>query len=115
MKRLLVTWLALVLLSGCAAGASSTSAPPPPKQVTITLADGKAEPIAEKVELVKGQHLVLTITSDRADAVHVHGFDVEIEVKAGETVTRDLVMDKVGRFEVESHEPVFTLLQLQIQ
>ena len=40
MKRLLVTWLALVLLSGCAAGASSTSAPPPPKQVTITLADG---------------------------------------------------------------------------
>ena len=115
MKRLLAILLALLLLSGCAGGGSASSAPPAPKQVTITLADGKAEPIGEKVELVKGQHLVLTITSDRADALHVHGFDVEIEVKAGETVTRDLVMDKVGRFEVETHEPVFTVLQLQIQ
>ena len=45
----------------------------------------------------------------------MHGFDLEIPVSSGETVTKDIVMDKVGRFEVESHSPVLTLLVLQVQ
>ncbi|HQZ00569.1 MAG TPA: hypothetical protein PKV13_11715 [Propionicimonas sp.] len=115
MKRLLVACLAAVLLYGCTTATPTSSAPPSPMQVKITLADGKADPIAETVELVKGQHLVLTVTSDRADQIHVHGFDIEFDVSPGETVTKDIVVDKVGRFEVESHEPVFTLLELQVQ
>ena len=64
---------------------------------------------------MRNQHLLLTVTSDRDDQVHVHGFDLEIPVSSGETVTKDIVMDKVGRFEVESHSPVLTLLVLQVQ
>ena len=114
MRRLAGLWLSLMLLAGCAVGVTTTF-PPPPARVTITLADGGAEPNGERIELLRGQHLVLTITSDRDDEIHVHGFDLEIPVTAGQTVTEEIVMDRVGRFEVESHDPVFTVLVLQIR
>lgn len=114
MRRFIVMMLGAVLLAGCAVGVTQTI-PQPPSRISITLADGKAEPNGERIDLVKGQQLVLTITSDRDDEVHVHGFDLEIAVKAGETVTREFVVDRVGRFEVESHEPVLTILVLQVQ
>ncbi len=112
--RTLICWLAAaLLLSGC--GKSGTGSVPPPVEVRITLAGGRAEPNGRRVDLVRGQHLVLTVTSDRADQVHVHGFDAEIEVEPGVTTSAEIVMDKVGRFEVESHDPVFTLLVLQVR
>lgn len=142
MRRLAITLVSLGVLAACAppgpgtitvsragspagpaasAAASPSSAAsavptePAPKAVEVTLADGKAEPNGQRVELVRGQHLVLTITSDRDDEVHVHGFDLEIPVRSGASVTRDILMDRVGRFEVESHEPVLTLLVLTVR
>ncbi len=103
-------------LPGCGAGPSASSATPPAAAtVTVTLAGGTATPHGDRIDLVRNQHLLLTVTSDRDDQVHVHGFDLEIPVSSGETVTKDIVMDKVGRFEVESHSPVLTLLVLQVQ
>lgn len=102
----------MFVLSGCTPAQPSAA---PPKQITITLADGKAEPIGERVVLSRGQTLVLTITSDRNDQVHVHGYDLEIPIAKGQTTTTEIVVDKIGRFEVETHEPVFTVLVLQVQ
>ncbi len=135
MRRLVITLVGLLLLAGCSSAApgaptgspagsapsattavgTPTAAEPAPKAISITLADGKAEPNGERVELVRGQHLILTITSDRDDEVHVHGFDLEIGVKRGAKVTRDILMDRVGRFEIESHEPALTLLVLTVR
>ena len=86
----------------------------PRLEIAITLATGKADPNGARVSLDKGMTLVLTITSDHADEVHVHGYDVEIPVAAGQTVTKKILLDQVGRFEVESHEPQFTVLQLTV-
>jgi hypothetical protein len=86
----------------------------PRQEIAITLAQGKVDPNGERVSLAKGTTLVLTITSDHADEVHVHGYDVEIPVTSGATVTKEILLDQVGRFEVESHEPQFTILQLTV-
>jgi len=86
----------------------------PRLELAITLAKGKADPNGERVSLDKGTTLVLTITSDHADEVHVHGYDIEIPVASGETVTKKILLDQVGRFEVESHEPQLTILQLTV-
>jgi hypothetical protein len=127
----------LVLLVGCGGtpGAPSAAEPapttagtttpgPPPatgtpspsaeaaEVVEITLADGRAEPNGERVQVAKGTTLELVITSDRHDSVHVHGYEVEIAVQPGATVRKRIVLDRVGRYEVESHEPVLTILQL---
>jgi hypothetical protein len=115
MRRIFATLFGLLLLSGCtglapvASGSMSSTAN---LGVHITLADGKADPSGERVEAAKGTTLVLTIDSDRDDEIHVHGYDIEIPVTAGKTVTKEIVLDQVGRFEVESHEPALTILQL---
>lgn len=140
MKLSVVAVAGLLVLGGCssgqATGASSSPAPSvsvtttppsgsmtspaasvsekPRQEIAITLAKGKADPNGERVSLAKGTTLVLTITADHADEVHVHGYDIEIPVKSGATVTKEILLDQVGRFEVESHEPQFTILQLTV-
>jgi hypothetical protein len=44
------------------------------------------------------------VTSDTADEIHIHGYDIEKEVGAGGTVTIDFAADIPGQFEVEAHE-----------
>jgi len=84
-------------------------------RVEVTLADGKAEPNGEKVELARGDTVEFVVTSDRDDLLHVHGVDVEIPVGAGETVTKRIELAQTGRFEVESHHPELLIVQLVVR
>lgn len=83
--------------------------------ILITLTDGKVTPNGEKMNVAKGTRITLQITSDHDDAVHVHGFDVEQEVKAGEPATLTFIADQVGSFEVESHHPAKVILILNVR
>lgn len=99
--------------------ATPTETPVPMPSVTvqvvdISLKDGKATPNGDRLALKRYTILRLTITSDREDELHVHGYDIEIPVKAGAKVTRDITLEQVGRFEIESHEPPLTILQLVV-
>ena len=98
---------------------AATETPVPMPQATIqiveiSLTNGKATPNGDRLALAEGTTLELRITSDHDDEIHVHGYDVEIPVKAGAAVKRAIVLDQVGRFEVESHEPALTVLQLVV-
>lgn len=139
MRRAVGSLIGLMLLVGCTAtpaatsattqpqagsspGGSASTAPTasastpvaPTQEVTVTLAKGRVDPNGARLPIAKGTTLVLTVTSDHEDKVHVHGYDIEIPVGAGKTVTRQILLDQVGRFEVESHEPVLTILQLVV-
>ena len=71
----------------------------------MTIADGKVAPDpGRKVEVATGDHVHLSVTSDHADEVHVHGYDIEKEVSAGGTVTIDFTAGIPGQFEVEAHK-----------
>lgn len=141
MRRILPLAAVLVLLAGCAGApasptdsgsplitpasgapsaaptlASPSTAPTPGVQtITIQLADGKVSPNGARIDLQQGQTFVLDITSDRDDEVHVHGFDKEIEVTAGQHLTVQMVADRTGRYEVESHHPEMLIVVLQIR
>lgn len=95
----------------------SPSAAPTPsvRTIVIELADGKVKPSGERVNLRKGEPFVLDITSDRDDEVHVHGFDAEVQVKAGKRAKLELTADRTGRYEVESHHPALLIVVLQIR
>lgn len=95
--------------------AATQASTPQVRTVTIKLADGKASPNGERVELTKGEPFVLDITSDRDDEVHIHGIDKEIEVKAGDQKKVELTIDSTGRFEVESHHPELLIVVLQVR
>ena len=57
----------------------------------------------------------LLVSSDVDDEVHVHGYEIEKEVAAGQSVTIDFTANQTGVFEVETHESNLLLLQLQVQ
>ncbi len=135
MLRSLVVLTVALLLAGCTSGppaptgsvgspaaspaASSADTPLPRLSMTmqvieISLKDGKVSPNGDRLALAEDTILRLKITSDRDDEVHVHGYDVEIPVKAGVGVTKDITLEQVGRFEIESHNPPLTILQLVV-
>jgi hypothetical protein len=123
-----------ITLAGCGSGDDSrgsggaTSSPPPTAATTspstpsasgssieVTIAGGKVTPDpSRRVEAKTGDQVHLIVTSDTADEIHIHGYDIEKEVSAGGTVTIDFAADIPGQFEVEAHEispgPLFTLV-----
>ena len=83
--------------------------------VTITREGDSFTPNGERVELAVDQTLVLTVNSDEAGEIHVHSTpEQEIEYDAGES-EHELVIDRPGVVEVESHEPDVVLLQLEVR
>ncbi|MFE2547728.1 hypothetical protein ACFXGI_04130 [Streptomyces sp. NPDC059355] len=104
-------------------GHTPPSAPPspPPSQapadrtVTITVRDGKVTPAPGRTELRRGERLALRVTSDRADTLHVHGYDKELALPAGQEAVLVLTADRTGLFEVETHESRLVLTQLLVR
>ena len=45
--------------------------------------------------------ITLNVKSDTDGEVHLHGYDIPIETKAGQTVTETFKADKTGDFEIE--------------
>ncbi|MGW6576504.1 hypothetical protein ACWGAN_30650 [Streptomyces sp. NPDC054945] len=92
---------------------------PPSEQadrtVTITVRDGKVSPAPARTELRRGERLALRVTSDRADTLHVHGYDKELALPAGQEATLILTADRTGLFEVETHESGLVLTQLLVR
>ena len=105
--------------SSASPSASPTATPEPTPSasllvVEVSLKGGKTTPNGDRLTATKGTILRLEITSDHDDEVHVHGYDVEIPVTAGTTVKKEITLDQVGRFEIESHEPALTIVQLVV-
>jgi hypothetical protein len=96
----------------------TTSSPEPSPtaaatEIDVVVADGGVTtPIAAEVAL--GAEVLLRITSDVADEVHVHGYDLETEVPAGGTAEVRFTADAAGVFEVEFHERGLLLLRLTV-
>jgi Cupredoxin-like domain len=118
---------ALLLVSGCAAsssgtpssgtssGSGSSSAGAKTTEIVVSVKDGKASPKAHRVKVAEGSQVQILVSSDADDEVHVHGYDIEREVSAGQSVTIEFTANQTGVFEVETHETNLLLLQLQVQ
>jgi predicted small lipoprotein YifL len=83
--------------------------------MTVTREGDSFTPNGERVELGIDQVLVLTIEADEAGELHVHSTpEQEIAYDAG-TSEHEIVIDRPGVVEVESHEPDVILLQLEVR
>jgi plastocyanin len=120
----------LLLVSGCggsstaadpstspAAGSSSAGAGTSAKasDIVVSVKDGKVSPKAHRVKVAVGSSVRILVSSDVDDEVHVHGYDIEREISAGQSSTIEFTADQTGIFEVETHESGLLLLQLQVQ
>jgi heme/copper-type cytochrome/quinol oxidase subunit 2 len=82
--------------------------------ISVAQADGSVTPAPERVPVPLGSPVRLTVTSDVADEIHVHGYELEQPVAAGGSTTFRFTADQAGLFEVEAHETALQLLQLQV-
>lgn len=96
--------------AAAASPSGSTSSPPtsssPAGQlIEVQVENGRVSPSPDRrVEVPKGQTVQIRVTSDHEDEIHVHGYDIEKPINAGQTITIEFVADLTGSFEVEMHE-----------
>jgi hypothetical protein len=84
------------------------------QRIEVTFAHGQASGDTGRVQVASGTAVTLVVTSDVADEVHVHGYDIEKELTPGEPVTLQFDATIAGVFEVELHEAGTVLLRLQV-
>jgi hypothetical protein len=74
--------------------------------------EGRRQPVPGRIQVSQGDRVSINAQSDTAQEVHVHGYDVFVNVPAGGERTRVLRADAPGVFEVElegSHRLIFEL------
>ncbi len=103
------------------AAAAATTSPGFPetgageRTLAVRVRGGAVTPAAATLRTAQGTSVALTVTSDVADEIHVHGYDVTAQVRAGQTVTVRLRADLPGSWDVEMHDPGVSLLRLIVK
>jgi hypothetical protein len=82
--------------------------------ISVKVRGGKATGDTGKVTVPLGSPVVISVSSDVADEVHVHGYERTVKVPAASTASVVFTANKLGTFEVELENPQVPLLQLQV-
>ncbi len=83
-------------------------------EIDATVYEGQVD-AGGRVEVRVGDLVVLRVTSDVADEVHVHGYDLFADVGAGGTALLEFSADIPGIFEVELEGAGLELLELVVE
>src|SRR5664279_1818546 len=100
MRRVLACLAAALLLL---TGACSSTAASGPVTINVTIANAKVSPSGARYDVSKGSRVTINVTSDSADTIHVHGYEIEKDVVAGTPLVITFTADQTGSFEVETH------------
>ena len=97
---LLIVILAMVGLSGCGKRTDSGVHNVTLSIVSQTLYGARPDKI---IPFKQGEKVTISITADEPLEIFLHGYDVEVRVKPGETSTLQFAADVLGRFPLMIH------------
>lgn len=123
-----------LVLSGCAGTAASeggsgsatqgaASTTPSAGQVAeapdgtrfeVQVAGGRVTGDTGRLPVALGEQVTVTVTGDRPDELHLHGYDVTAELVPGTPAELTFDATVPGVFELELHEAGTVLLTLQV-
>lgn len=86
-----------------------------PTVVRIVVVDGAPKGGIVRETVDKGDRVVIVVTSDVADEVHLHGYDISRDVSAGGTARIAFRATLPGRFEVELEHRGVQIADLTVQ
>lgn len=142
MKNIVVILVGLALLAGLfwvmkpaptapVAALPSAALPQQPSNIAAPEPAAAPAPVAQLFELIvqdkklisglpvisvlQGTPLTLRITSDHADELHLHGYDLTLTLPKGQPAELSFVADRSGRFEYELHHSHLDLGALEVQ
>jgi heme/copper-type cytochrome/quinol oxidase subunit 2 len=82
--------------------------------IEVTLAGGQVSGVEPRVEVAAGSQVVLRVTSDIAEEIHVHGYDLYADLVPGSPAQLAFKADLPGAYEVELHQAGRPLFQLRV-
>jgi heme/copper-type cytochrome/quinol oxidase subunit 2 len=94
--------------------ASPTPVRPTTRMIVIRVRGGQASGDTGRVTVPRDTPVTLSVDSDVADEIHVHGYDRKADIPAGGTASVSFTANISGVFEVELHKSELLLLQLQV-
>jgi hypothetical protein len=83
--------------------------------VEAKVTGNQVETASRRVRIDLGQKVRVQVEADRADEVHVHGYDLKGDVAPGKPAVIDFTANVPGVFEVELEESGLKLFELQVQ
>jgi len=81
---------------------------------TIVVRDGEPVGGVQELEFSAGEEVRFRVSSDAAEEIHVHGYDIAKEVPAGGTVEFAFPAELEGIYEAELEELGVQIAELQI-
>jgi len=107
--------LAAAGCGGSSKGDTTTTTAGGPTVIEITVEGGKPEGGIAQASVKKGTDVDLTVHSDVADEVHLHGYDLHADVEAGGTAHIEFTADIAGVFEAELENAGLQILELTVE
>lgn len=84
------------------------------KVFELVVKNGKLETGPAVVKVTEGDEVVLRISVDKADDLHLHGYDLHAHLKPGTMAELKFVANRTGRFEYELHKAHVDLGALEV-
>ena len=99
-------------------GSGRGKRPGPPSEggyATIRFEDGKPVGGARDITVDSGETVRLAVRSDRAEQVHIHGYDRVVDIQPGRTKRVSFPARLEGVFEIEAHSDGTLLANLRVE
>jgi FtsP/CotA-like multicopper oxidase with cupredoxin domain len=95
---------------------AATATTPAPGATTIQIAGGKPAGGVQAINAKKGDTVRIEVTStDTTSEVHLHGYDIKRDLKAGGKVTFSFKASAEGIFEMELEETATQIAKITIE
>jgi plastocyanin len=84
-------------------GTDAAPAPAQPQTTKIDIRGGKVVGEPAEIHAKNGDTVVIVVSADAPDDIHLHGYDIEKKVEPGKPATFRFKANLEGEFEIESH------------
>lgn len=124
MKKIILLLLAVVVIGGLFFGlklsqdrqsAHNKTSGPVTRNFTLEVQDGELVGGPRTLTVNEGDTVNITVTSNKDDEMHLHGYDKEVELTAGKPSTLSFTANLTGRFDVELHHVDKTIFALEVR
>jgi hypothetical protein len=106
--------IACAELEGAATGDGEATADVGDEVPTIVVRGGEPVGGVQTLEFSAGEEVRFRVSSDEAEEIHVHGYDIAKDVPAGGTIEFDFPADLEGIYEAELEELGVQIAELRI-
>jgi FtsP/CotA-like multicopper oxidase with cupredoxin domain len=112
---LLAAAVVIVVIAVIAIGGGSDDTKTASGPQTVSVVNGKPDGGVKTITYRKGDTVDLTVRSDTADEIHIHGYDVHKDVEKGGSVHFSFPAKIDGKFVVELENAGEQIASLQVE